>query len=772
MTDINNNTPDAAALVEGWDLDQVVGQLFCVSVGHHVEGAYGFTDSVDQVAREVAELHLGGVCYFPTGEQGARPEAIADQVQTLQAASPTPLLMTIDQEGGLVTRMREPATRWPSAMAQAAAFGGSRADWGMVQRMARSSGEELAAVGVGQAYAPVADVNVEPNNPVIGIRSASSDPAEVAHFVTATVRGLGEAGVASCLKHFPGHGDTQVDSHVGLPTFETTLEDWWDQERIPFAAGIAAGVDAVMIGHLRAPGLDPAGEPATFSRSIVTGLLRERLGFEGVIVTDAMDMAGAQLPDDDHGRPGPAVACLRALKAGVDQVLMPRDARSAIAVVLRAVADGELDEAQLRASARRIVALKHRLGLLDRDGVVQRPDVESHRRRARMAQSRALTWRDQSRTLRLAHPGRVIILHDAQPPSAGRGVEDVPTTLAEALRARGFDVRQELLDDRRDVASSEGTRILVTRDAWRFPEVAGRVRAVAGATHVAVLARSPHDSALVPESVPTLLSYGDLPGVGVALADALIAGVAFGTLPIDLPSPDDERTLRWFRSGSEGADAPPAVSIRPYRPEDRDALGMICVRTGASGADATGDFFSDELLPWIYAYPYVEYEPESCLVVDVGGRAVGYILGVADVKAFAEWWQDNWRGPFATQFPEDATWTDRERALARKGLEPHLMVPPWYEDIPAELHIDLLPVVQGMGLGRQLVDRFRELMAARGVQKIGLGVGGTNTNAIAFYRRLGFSVLREHRNDHGETTGYAMWIATDDGRGKDADDVR
>ncbi|SDL18110.1 GNAT family N-acetyltransferase [Tessaracoccus oleiagri] len=746
-------------IVDGWTLEQVVGQLFCVSVGHHTDGSYGFTDTVDEVGRLVRDLHLGGVCYFPAGPDGAQPAVIEAQLSALQAFADVPLLMTIDQEGGLVTRMREPATRWPSAMAQAAAFGGPEARWSKVTDMARASGRELRAVGVSQTYAPVADTNVEPGNPAIGIRSASSDVHEVGRFVEASVQGFAEAGVGSCLKHFPGHGDTAVDSHFGLPTLDLTVEEWYERERVPFAAGIAAGVDAVMIGHLRAPGLDPSGAPATFSHAIVTGLLREGFGFDGVIVTDAMDMAGAQLGEDDRGRSGSAAACVAALAAGVDQVLMPRDVREAVAAVTAAARDGELDEQQLRASAGRIVAMKDKLGLFDAPTGMP-ADVERHRRLAQMAISRALTWRDPATSIRIDDDRPLVVLHDPEPPSAGRGIEDVPTVLADTLRGRGWAVEQLPLGA--DLPEGADV-ILVTRDAWRFDAVADQVREVAGRVRVALAARSPYDSALVPEHVPMLLSYGDLPGVGEAVADALIAGVAMGALPVDLPSPTDPSTLRWRRSGSAGASPVPAVTIRPYRDEDRAAIGRICVRTGDSGGDATGKFFSDDLLPWIYAYPYVDYEPESCRVVDVGGEVVGYIIGVADVRDFARWWEEHWRDAFAARFPYDPAWTDQERALVRKGLEPSLMVSEWVDEIPADLHIDLLPVVQGMGLGRALIDEFRAVMRGRGVLRVGLGVGGRNTRAIAFYKSLGFEVVREFRNAEGEFGGYAMSIDTSEG---------
>lgn len=743
--------------VGGWDLPRVVGQLFCVSVGHHSDGAYGFADSVDEVAQAVERLQLGGVCYFPAGPDGARPAAVAERLGRVAARATTPLLTTIDQEGGLVTRMREPATRWPSAMGQVAGARDRTELGGWVRRLARASALELRAAGAHQSFAPVADVNVEPGNPVIGIRSAGGDPDLVGDFVEATVRGFAEAGLGSCLKHFPGHGDTRVDSHVGLPTLTTTEDQWWATEAIPFARGIAAGVDSVMIGHLRAPGLDETGAPATFSRAIVTGLLRERLGFSGVIVTDALDMAGAQLTATG-GRSGPAAACLAALRSGVDQLLMPRDPDECVAAVLEAVAAGELDEAPLRRSAARILALKARLGLLDPSGPVpdrgDDVDLSAHHRLADLARSRALTWRRADATAALDPTRAVLLVHDPEPPSAGRGIEDVPAVLADELRRRGFDVGTVMLGETPVARDDDRTTVvLVTRDAWRHDPVAAAVRGLVhdAIVDVAICARSPYDAGLLPEGLPTLFAYGDLPGVAGHLADALVAGVALGALPVAVP-PTPPR-------------AGPAVLIRPYRPEDRRAIGTICVRTGASGQDATGHFFSDDLLPFLYAYPYVDHEPECCLVVDVGGRVVGYVLGTADVASFTRWWREEWAAVFATRFPDDPAWTSRERDLVGRGLAPAEPAP---DDEPvAELHIDLLPVVQGMGLGRELIDGFRALVAARGVRRLRLGVGTTNTGAVAFYRALGFTVVREHTNAAGQTVALTMEIPT--GAGDDDD---
>lgn len=747
-----------AAEVSQWSLERVVGQLFSISVGHHSDGEYGFSDTREATGELVAEHHIGGVCYFPVGDDGTQPEVIAHHLAALQECASVPLLTSMDQEGGLVARMREPATRWPAAMAQLAAGGTGDGAFESIRAMAAMSGEELRAAGVNHVFAPVADVNLAARNPVIGIRSASSDPQAVAQFVEASVAGFADAGIASCLKHFPGHGSTVVDSHVGLPVLDTSLEAWRAAEALPFVAGIAAGVDAVMVGHLSAPGLDPSGSPATFSSAMVTELLRDELGFAGLIVTDALDMAGAQQAAHHPDDWGPGQACVMALQAGVDQLLMPRDPARCIQAVLAAVSEGTLDEQRLRTAAGRVMSLKRRLGLGE-EAPSKNPCYREHQRRAAVALRRALTWRDPSTTMMLDPTQPVTVLHDEETGGTGRGVEDVPAQLVAALRDHGFKALQHAWDA---APNPDGTTVLVTRDAWRRPDARERIARL-WADHgldAVVCARSPYDSLVIPNDIPVLLSYGDLPGVAEAVADALIAGIALGTLPTDLPGAEAPSHISWPRRCGSIDDR---VRIRPYEQRDYEALGHICVRTGDSGKDATGQFRNDELLPWLYAYPYVEYAPELCRVVEADGQVAGYVLGVADVRDFAGWWEAHWKQRFRAQFPHDEAWNTQELSLIERGLHPEHMIASWHAQHTAELHIDLLPVVQGMGLGRKLIRTFAALLRDRGVTGVTLGVGGRNQRAVAFYRSLGFQVLSEQKNADGDIVGYAMWLPTGEG---------
>lgn len=287
-------------LIAGLTPQEKVGQLFVMRVYGHSATAPDQADidanlteiGVRTAAELVETYHVGGIIYFGWAHNTRDPHQIAELSNGIQRAglaqrTPLPLLISTDQEHGAVCRMGRPATLLPGAMALGA--GGSRSD---ARTAARIAGAELAAVGIRQNYAPVADVNVNPVNPVIGVRSFGSEPRAVAGLVAAQVEGYQRAGVAATAKHFPGHGDTAVDSHYGLPTITHTRAQWAALDAPPFRAAIAAGVDSIMTGHLVVPALDPSEDPATLSRPILTGILRERLGYDGVVVTDALGMEG------------------------------------------------------------------------------------------------------------------------------------------------------------------------------------------------------------------------------------------------------------------------------------------------------------------------------------------------------------------------------------------------------------------------------------------------------------------------------------------------
>jgi beta-N-acetylhexosaminidase len=359
------------AAVKGMSLKEKVGQIFVVA-GHGIflnEEAPAYKE----LARQVTENRVGGVHWF---RSSVYETAVLNE--KLQRLAKVPLLVSADLEAGTGMRF-EDVTVGPWAMAVAAT-----GDVTLAERYARATATEARALGIAQIYAPVADVNVNPDNPVINVRSFGEDPEEVARFVVATVKGLQSGRVAATLKHFPGHGDTAVDSHRALAVVPADRVRLDAVELLPFRAGIAAGAKSVMVSHLAVAAIDPtpapplrdapkeleykvtpgeiskeATTPATLSAPIVTDLLRKQMGFAGLVVTDAMGMNGISL----HLPPGEAA--VRALLAGVDVVLMSPDPDGAIQAVLEAVKAGRISEARLNESVERVLTLKRSLKLYD-----------------------------------------------------------------------------------------------------------------------------------------------------------------------------------------------------------------------------------------------------------------------------------------------------------------------------------------------------------------------------------------------------------------------
>jgi beta-N-acetylhexosaminidase len=317
------------------------GQL--ISVGFE-----GTTAPAELLAR-IAASEVGGVMLFRPNV--VDPPQVASLVTALRAAAPAeaPLLISIDQEGGLVQRLRVPATVWPPMLAVGAAGDAAR-----TTAVGRALGEELAAVGVGWNFAPVLDVHTNPANPVIGNRAFGTTPEAVAAQALAFWRGLRGAGLVGCGKHFPGHGDTRTDSHLDLPVVAHDLERLRRVELAPFAAAARAGMEALMTAHVVYPALDP-DRPATLSRRIATELLRGELGFRGVLVSDDLGMKAVA---DRYPIEALAVG---ALEAGVDHLLVREPVarqRAAFEALLRAAEARSEIRDRVAESATRVAALK------------------------------------------------------------------------------------------------------------------------------------------------------------------------------------------------------------------------------------------------------------------------------------------------------------------------------------------------------------------------------------------------------------------------------
>ena len=344
----------AQATLHKMSVDEKIGQLLFTT--YH--GSFTPTDAAAyaQMMHDVNDLHCGGFINItqgsPLGIVKSQVYPTAVLINQLQAKSKLPLLIGADFERGTGMRLDE-GTSFPTAMALAA--GGNTAD---AYTMGKITALEARAVGIQWIYAPVSDVNNNPGNPIINTRSFGEDPARVAEYVSAFVRGVEENGGLATAKHFPGHGDTASDSHIDLPVIHANRERLDQLELVPFRAAISAGVGSIMTGHLSVPSLEPdPNTPATLSSHILTGLLRDELHFQGLVVTDAMDMGGITV------RYAPGEAAVRAVLAGADALLMPPVPDAAFEGLQAAVRSGRISIERLDASVRRILEAKANLGL-------------------------------------------------------------------------------------------------------------------------------------------------------------------------------------------------------------------------------------------------------------------------------------------------------------------------------------------------------------------------------------------------------------------------
>jgi beta-N-acetylhexosaminidase len=432
---VSDDLPAAAELTD----EELVGQVlvgYAYGGGAHDVSAASAAGNqrlagVDTPAEIVDRYRLGGVILVarsaddPTA--GTNPTTNVDspaQVRELtgglRTAARVPLLVGTDQEYGVVTRIRSGIVQLPSAMSFGAA-----ADPALTQRAWAAAGADLAALGVNVDFAPVADV-LDPagTGGVIGSRSFGSDPASVARQVAAVVRGLRSGGVAATLKHFPGQGYTTVDSHVGLPVLPRSVAELEAVELPPFVAGIGAGADLVMSGHVEVPAIE-GGVPASFSARVLVDLLRHRLGFEGVVVCDALRMAPAR-------RWPPGESAVRALLAGNDLLLQPPDLAAAHRGLLGALDRGLLPRARLVEAVGRILALKRRLAGGPPPGELSTVDGPPARDAALAVAAKAVTVLKG----RYEPRGRLAV-------TASAGRERARDWLVEALRAEGIGVGGE-----------------------------------------------------------------------------------------------------------------------------------------------------------------------------------------------------------------------------------------------------------------------------------------------------------------------------------------
>jgi beta-N-acetylhexosaminidase len=545
-----------ARTLAAMSLEEKVGQMFVTyAYGESVADpspdmiALNQQDhGVDNMQQLIERYHLGGVIYFAWSNNVNYPQQIAglsNGVQDVATGSGAgiPALVSTDQEGGIVARVLEPATQFPGNMALGAARKASAA-----RTAAKITGEELRAIGINQNFAPVADVNVDPRNPVIGVRSYSSRASLVSELTAAQVTGYRVEGIAATAKHFPGHGDTDVDSHTGLPVIDHTREELESIDLPPFQAAIDAGVDSIMTAHIVVPALDPSGRPATLSEPILTGLLRDEMGYRGVIVTDALTMEGVREMFGDERVP------IEAIKAGADQLLMPPDIDLAYNSVLDAVRSGEITESRIDASVERILRLKEQLGLfedpfVDEAAVSSVVGTEKHLKEADKITDRTITLVANDAGLLPLAAGSVSDVF-----VTGWGVSTT-ATLASFVSERGpatsvLETGADPSDARIQAAVTEaqGSDLtLVT--TMRAPTSEGQQKLVGalvdtGVPVVVISVREPYDIAYLPDAQTYLATYG-FKSVSLASVTEVMFGETRpqGRLPVDIPTAEDPNEI-------------------------------------------------------------------------------------------------------------------------------------------------------------------------------------------------------------------------------------
>lgn len=325
-------------------LREKIGQMMMLSFSGEFANFKG--EKFAETRRRIEKLNIGGFTLF-RGEANS----IAVLTNEAQKLAKIPLFFSADYERGLRMQLRT-GTPFTTNMGVAAA-----GDPTAVYRQGKIICEEMRAIGANWLFAPVADVNNNPDNPVINIRSFGADPKKVGEFVAAEVRGVRQAGCLATLKHFPGHGNTAVDSHIGLSTIPADPKELESVELAPFRTAILSGVDSVMTAHLAVPNVTGDDIPPSLNPKISTGILRKELKFGGIITTDSMEM-GAITKNYPNGE-----SAVMAIKAGADLVLFPPDVDAAIAAVEAAVSRGEITEARIDESVRRLLTAKYRIGL-------------------------------------------------------------------------------------------------------------------------------------------------------------------------------------------------------------------------------------------------------------------------------------------------------------------------------------------------------------------------------------------------------------------------
>jgi beta-N-acetylhexosaminidase len=542
-----------SALAQRWlkslSLHDEIAQLIVVSC--YGEAVNVRSRQYRQYAKLIRDEHVGGVIVVGHVQYGsvrnADPYAMAALLNRFQHLAKIPLLVAADFERGASMRVNA-TTAWPYNMAFAAAHdvNGTRNEGAATAREART-------LGVNWLFAPVADVNNNPDNPIINIRSYGENPQDVAAHVQAYIEGAHsdpKNPVLVTVKHFPGHGDTATDSHLGLARLDASAERVNSVELIPFRAAVEKGVDAVMTAHIAVPSLDATGVPATVSQPILTGILREQLKFTGIIVTDAMEMQG--LLEMFNTRE----AAVRALEAGADVLLMPAKVEDAIAGVTAAINSGRLTRKRLDESALRVLSAKVRLGLnrqkpASQDAIAEVIGAPEEEEMAQQIADRAVTLvKDSSDMLpvRNSDTASLLVLAESRSGQQGRHLMEEMKKRAPKMKITLLDASMSKEDMDRVVQTTAGSSSVIvaayaTVNAGRgdvalggeYPSLMSALLKGSAPVTLAALG-NPYLLRKFPDVKAYLTTYSTTSTSETALAKALFGEIAIGgRLPVSIP---------------------------------------------------------------------------------------------------------------------------------------------------------------------------------------------------------------------------------------------
>ena len=525
-------------LMSSMTLEEKVGQMMLV--------AFKGSGLSPELSDMIAKRHIGGVILYSSWgniENVRQVAALNAAVQAAAAATPRAvgLFIGVDQEGGPVNRLREGVTLFPSQMAVAATGNREHA-----RAMARVLSSELSVLGVNLNFSPVADVNSNPDNPVIGIRSFGSDPNIVSRLTAAMVEEYGRSRMLCTPKHFPGHGDTDVDSHLGLPLSNHDKKTLERLDFAPFRAAFSAKAPAVMTAHVEVPALEPARElPATLSTKILEGVLRREMRFDGLIVTDSLGMGALSKGV------GTIRASVLAAKAGADVLLFgadidhdPADQIAAFDSLVAAAKSGEIPMERIDRAVRRILTVKSEYGLLDARAIPNRsPEIPfrvgiaENRQAALAAAQDSITLRhDRLRLLPLKPSDRVLIIWPER--NSYDAVSSLPLAPGTALLRTAREPSSQDLRNAVEASVQVDKVVVFTYDAMRNPAQQNLVRTLlaikpGGFVHVALGA--PYDLSLFADAPASIATYGDAAASVESLAKALAGRIPFtGRLPVRL----------------------------------------------------------------------------------------------------------------------------------------------------------------------------------------------------------------------------------------------